>query len=110
MKKLLYLSGTASVARGLSNYIDALVEKQISAAFREWMPMDISFLSSYADILSFVLVLVLTGECASHMKHLFMVFRYTRKMVYEFSLYCCFYLEKKTKYRLGYSFTSSQFQ
>lgn len=56
------------------------MDKQISAAFREWMPMDISFLSSYADILSFVLVLILTGKCAAvysmarllktHMKHL----------------------------------------
>lgn len=63
-----YVIGTASVARGLSNYIDALVEKQISAAFREWMPMDISFLSSYADILSFVLVLVLTGLLAFGVK------------------------------------------
>ncbi|XP_019866584.1 high affinity cationic amino acid transporter 1-like [Aethina tumida] len=55
-----YIIGTASVARGLSNYIDALADHKIREAFRDWMPMDVSFLSEYPDFLSFILVMLLT--------------------------------------------------
>lgn len=50
------------MARGLSNYIDALAANQISVTFRAWLPMDVSFLSQYPDLLAFLLVLVLTGK------------------------------------------------
>ncbi|KAL1491879.1 hypothetical protein ABEB36_012408 [Hypothenemus hampei] len=63
-----YVIGTASVASGLSNYIDALADKKISEALRNWMPMEISFLSPYPDFLSFVLVLILTGLLAFGVK------------------------------------------
>ncbi|KAH1003340.1 hypothetical protein HUJ05_011264 [Dendroctonus ponderosae] len=61
-------SGTASVARGLSNYIDALATNRISVTFRAWLPMDVSFLSQYPDLLAFLLVLVLTGLLAFGVK------------------------------------------
>ncbi|XP_050305273.1 high affinity cationic amino acid transporter 1 [Anthonomus grandis grandis] len=63
-----YVIGTASVARGLSNYIDALAGNKISIAFTEWMPMKASYLSPYCDILSFVLVLLLTALLAFGVK------------------------------------------
>ncbi|ERL86803.1 hypothetical protein D910_04208 [Dendroctonus ponderosae] len=63
-----YVIGTASVARGLSNYIDALATNRISVTFRAWLPMDVSFLSQYPDLLAFLLVLVLTGLLAFGVK------------------------------------------
>lgn len=59
---IFFCLGTASVARGLSNYIDALADHKIREAFRDWMPMDVSFLSEYPDFLSFILVMLLTGK------------------------------------------------
>lgn len=55
-----YIIGTASVASGMSNYIDALIGGQIKETLREWMPMDISFMSPYPDFLSFIFVMILT--------------------------------------------------
>lgn len=56
-----YVIGTASVARGLSNYVDALADKQIRDTLTKWMPMDVSFLSPYPDFFSFGMVLLLTA-------------------------------------------------
>ncbi|XP_018565597.1 cationic amino acid transporter 3 [Anoplophora glabripennis] len=56
-----YVIGTASVARGLSNYVDALADKQIRDTLTKWMPMDVSFLSPYPDLFSFGMVLLLTA-------------------------------------------------
>lgn len=55
-----YVIGTASVARGLSNYIDALTNNTIRDHFEEWVPMNVNYLSPYPDFLSFGLVLLLT--------------------------------------------------
>ncbi|XP_046678713.1 cationic amino acid transporter 3 isoform X1 [Homalodisca vitripennis] len=56
-----YVIGTASVARGLSNYIDSLFDKVMSNALTEAMPIGVSWLSPYPDFLScgFILVLAL---------------------------------------------------
>ncbi|KAJ8985024.1 hypothetical protein NQ317_016935 [Molorchus minor] len=56
-----YVIGTASVARGLSNYVDALADKKIKSTLTEWMPINISFLSPYPDFLSFGVVMLLSG-------------------------------------------------
>ncbi|CAG9760498.1 unnamed protein product [Ceutorhynchus assimilis] len=56
-----YVIGTASVARGLSNYIDALADNKISEAFLRWLPINMSYLSPYPDFLAFTVVLILTG-------------------------------------------------
>lgn len=50
------------MARGLSNYIDALANKKIRDTLREWIPIDINFLSPYPDFLAFGFVLLLTGK------------------------------------------------
>ncbi|XP_011692166.1 PREDICTED: cationic amino acid transporter 3 isoform X3 [Wasmannia auropunctata] len=50
---------TASVARGLSNYIDALIGNVMGNALRSLMPIDISFLSEYPDFFAFGMVMLL---------------------------------------------------
>ncbi|XP_011692155.1 PREDICTED: cationic amino acid transporter 3 isoform X2 [Wasmannia auropunctata] len=54
-----YVIGTASVARGLSNYIDALIGNVMGNALRSLMPIDISFLSEYPDFFAFGMVMLL---------------------------------------------------
>ncbi|EZA62579.1 hypothetical protein DMN91_005514 [Ooceraea biroi] len=54
-----YVIGTASVARGLSNYIDALIGNAMGNALRSLMPIDISFLSEYPDFFAFAMVMLL---------------------------------------------------
>ncbi|XP_011168680.1 cationic amino acid transporter 3 isoform X2 [Solenopsis invicta] len=54
-----YVIGTASVARGLSNYIDALIGNVMGNALRSLMPIDISFLSEYPDFFAFAMVMLL---------------------------------------------------
>ncbi|XP_074026550.1 cationic amino acid transporter 2 [Leptinotarsa decemlineata] len=56
-----YVIGTASVARGMSNYIDSLANKKIRETFTDWLPMNISFLAPYPDFLAFLLVILLTA-------------------------------------------------
>ncbi|XP_029341215.1 cationic amino acid transporter 3 [Acyrthosiphon pisum] len=55
-----YVIGTASVAKALSNYIDALLGYPIRTCMMYLLPMNVSFLASYPDILSFSLVLLLS--------------------------------------------------
>ncbi|XP_068083129.1 cationic amino acid transporter 2 isoform X1 [Anabrus simplex] len=54
-----YVIGTASVARGLSNYIDTLTNGTMERAMRDAIPIDIDFLSPYPDFLSFGMVMIL---------------------------------------------------
>lgn len=54
--------GTASVARGLSNYIDALADNAMSNALTEAMPIGVSWLSPYPDFLSCGFILLLSCE------------------------------------------------
>ncbi|XP_060529689.1 high affinity cationic amino acid transporter 1 isoform X2 [Cylas formicarius] len=56
-----YVIGTASVARGLSNYIDALAGNHIRLGLRDFAPMDINFLSQYPDFLAFAFVILITA-------------------------------------------------
>ncbi|KAJ8917725.1 hypothetical protein NQ315_005174 [Exocentrus adspersus] len=56
-----YVIGTASVARGLSNYVDALADKKIRDTLTKWMPIDVGFLSPYPDFFSFGMVMLLTA-------------------------------------------------
>lgn len=51
--------GTSSVARGLSVYLDALVENRMSKFFRDLIPMNVDFLAPYPDLFSFFVVLLL---------------------------------------------------
>ncbi|KAK2585220.1 hypothetical protein KPH14_009924 [Odynerus spinipes] len=54
-----YVIGTASVARGLSNYIDALVGNVMGKTLQSIMPINIFFLSEYPDFLAFGMVMLL---------------------------------------------------
>nr|XP_022901380.1 high affinity cationic amino acid transporter 1-like [Onthophagus taurus] len=54
-----YVIGTAGLARGLSDYIDALTNNTISTAFRDAMPIDVEFLSSYPDFFSLAMMIIL---------------------------------------------------
>ncbi|KAL0128181.1 hypothetical protein PUN28_003439 [Cardiocondyla obscurior] len=54
-----YVIGTASVARGLSNYIDALIGNVMGNALRSVMPINVSFLSEYPDFFAFAMVMLL---------------------------------------------------
>lgn len=69
-----YVIGTASVARGFSQYVDALANDSIENAFYNAMPLVSedkyydSFLSPYPDFLSFGLALVLSVTLALGVK------------------------------------------
>lgn len=49
------------MARGLSNYIDALAGNVMRDTLRSYMPIDVSFLSPYPDFFSFVIIILLAG-------------------------------------------------
>ncbi|CAG9806272.1 unnamed protein product [Chironomus riparius] len=55
-----YVIGTSSVARGLSGYIDALIDNKMGNFWRDLMPIDVSFLAEYPDFFSFVIVMILS--------------------------------------------------
>ncbi|XP_046993694.1 high affinity cationic amino acid transporter 1-like isoform X2 [Schistocerca americana] len=57
-----YVIGAASVARGLTGYIDSLVNNAISNASRQAMPIDVDFLSDYPDFLAFGITFLLTTD------------------------------------------------
>ncbi|XP_055625516.1 cationic amino acid transporter 3-like isoform X2 [Toxorhynchites rutilus septentrionalis] len=63
-----YIIGTASVARGLSGYIDALIDHRMANTLRSMMQIRVGFLSTYPDILSFLFVLAITALLAYGVK------------------------------------------
>lgn len=56
------------MARGLSGYIDDLFGHKMGNFWQEKMPMNVSFLADYPDILSFSIVAILTVVLASGVK------------------------------------------
>lgn len=55
-----HYTGTASVARGYSAYIDSLFDGVIAKEFRKWMPMNVEHLSPYPDFLAFLITILLS--------------------------------------------------
>nr|CAD7430364.1 unnamed protein product [Timema monikensis] len=55
-------AGSASVAKGLSLYLDSLLNNTMKEAFRTIAPMNISFMSSYFDFFSFSASMSLTAN------------------------------------------------
>lgn len=53
-------TGTSSVARGLSVYLDALIDNRMSKLFHDLFPMSVDFLASYPDFFSFIVVIMLS--------------------------------------------------
>uniref|UniRef100_L7M4P8 Putative slimfast n=1 Tax=Rhipicephalus pulchellus TaxID=72859 RepID=L7M4P8_RHIPC len=54
-----YIIGTASVARGYSGYLDSLFNHTIETHMRQWMPISVSWLSSYPDLFALAITLFL---------------------------------------------------
>ncbi|KAK0076003.1 hypothetical protein PV326_011135 [Microctonus aethiopoides] len=52
---------TASVARGLSNYVDSLLDNSMRNYFISVMPMEVSFLSQYPDFFAFGVIILLVA-------------------------------------------------
>ncbi|KAM7357399.1 cationic amino acid transporter slimfast isoform 1-T3 [Cochliomyia hominivorax] len=63
-----YVIGTASVARGLSGYFDSLIDKNMSKALTEAVPINVDFLGHYPDFLAFGMILLLTALLAFGVK------------------------------------------
>ncbi|XP_063703409.1 cationic amino acid transporter 2 [Culicoides brevitarsis] len=55
-----YAIGSASVVKGLSNYVDELTNNQISGWFLETMPMNVSGLGAYPDFFAFGIIMAFT--------------------------------------------------
>ena len=56
---IILISGTASMARGLSSYLDVLTGNKMATALKSSMPINISFLSEYPDFFALTVVLLL---------------------------------------------------
>lgn len=57
---MVHYTGTASVARGFSNYLDFLIGNVMSQTLREWMPINVYFLADYPDFFACGVVLLLS--------------------------------------------------
>lgn len=57
-----YAIGSASVAKGISNYIDAETGGKISSFFIEYVPIHFKFFGTYADFFAFSIIIVLSSE------------------------------------------------
>ncbi|XP_050304475.1 high affinity cationic amino acid transporter 1 isoform X2 [Anthonomus grandis grandis] len=68
-----YIIGSASVARGISVYIDSLLNNTMGNAFKEIAPINIPYLSSYFDFFSFILSVVVSVGLAFGLKESSMV-------------------------------------
>ncbi|KAF8795767.1 Cationic amino acid transporter 2 like protein [Argiope bruennichi] len=55
-----YVIGTASVARGYSNYLDSIFNETIARYLNATLPINLPSLSSYPDFLAFGITLLLT--------------------------------------------------
>lgn len=58
----IFFSGTAGVAKGMSNYIDALTDNSMKKFFMQHMPINIDFMAEYPDFFAFGLVIVITSK------------------------------------------------
>lgn len=61
-------AGTASVTRGVSTYIDTLVDHKMSQFFNDTVPMRVPTLAPYPDFFSFAIIAVMTSLLAFGVK------------------------------------------
>ncbi|XP_059622819.1 cationic amino acid transporter 2 [Phlebotomus argentipes] len=54
-----YVIGTASVARGLSGYLDSIFDQKMSQTLYELFPINVDFLAEYPDFFTFIVVMLL---------------------------------------------------
>lgn len=57
-----YAIGSASVAKGITSYVDALFGNQISDFWTSTLPLNISFLGRFVDLGAFGVIMVITSE------------------------------------------------
>lgn len=57
------IQGSASVARGLSKYLDSLLNETMERTFLEIMPVSASSLAPYFDMFAFGISVILAGIC-----------------------------------------------
>lgn len=65
---MVHFAGASSVARGLSNYIDALMDNRMKEFLRATMPINVGFLGQYPDWLAWIVILVLNAVIAFGVK------------------------------------------
>ncbi|CAG9760634.1 unnamed protein product [Ceutorhynchus assimilis] len=68
-----YVIGSASVARGLSLYLDTLINNTLANTFKEIAPINVPFLSAYFDFFSFGISILLAIGLAFGLKESSMV-------------------------------------
>lgn len=49
------------MARGLSGYLDELIHNEMSKTLHHWMPINVEFMASYPDFLSFIMVMLVAA-------------------------------------------------
>ncbi|KAK5644990.1 hypothetical protein RI129_006290 [Pyrocoelia pectoralis] len=64
-----YVIGSASVAKGLSLYLDTLINDTLQNTFREIAPINVSFLGSYFDFFSFGISVILAVALGCGLKN-----------------------------------------
>jgi len=57
-----FFSGGASIARGMSLYIDSLTNKTMETAFRGLYEIELPYLSEYFDFFAMFIVLLFSGN------------------------------------------------
>jgi len=57
-----FYSGGASIARGMSVYIDSLTNKTMETAFRGLYEIELPYLAEYFDFFAMFIVLVFSGN------------------------------------------------
>jgi amino acid transporter len=57
-----YAIGSASVSKGISNYVDAIVDNRISNVFLDIFPINVPYFGSYADFFALGIIVVITSE------------------------------------------------
>lgn len=57
-----YAIGSASVAKGITGYINELSGNKLSSFWREILPLNISFLGQYVDLFAFAIVMIVSSE------------------------------------------------
>jgi len=57
-----YAIGSASVAKGISTYIDGLTNKTISNFWLDTVPIEVDFFGSYADFFAFGIIVVISRK------------------------------------------------
>lgn len=62
LMNVLCVSGGASVAKGVSVYLDSMFNNAMADYFRSIFPMDFPFLAPYVDLFALAISVIVCGE------------------------------------------------